>query len=56
MKILAGKLKGKNFYMPHGIRPTSDIIRKSVFDILGQDLEGLSFLDLFAGSGAMGFE
>ena len=56
MRILSGKLKGRNFYMPHGIRPTSDIIRKSVFDILGQELEGLSFLDLFAGSGAMGFE
>ncbi len=56
MKILGGKLKGRNFYMPHGIRPTSDIIRKSVFDILGQELEGLSFLDLFGGSGAMGLE
>ena len=42
--------------MPHGIRPTSDIIRKSLFDFLGQNLEGLSFLDIFAGSGAMGLE
>lgn len=42
--------------MPAGIRPTQDLIRKSVFDFLGQDLAGLSFLDLFAGSGAIGLE
>src|SRR3989338_313464 len=56
MKIIGGYLKGKNFYMPKGIRPTQDIMRKSVFDILGQDLTGLSFLDLFSGSGAKGLE
>jgi len=56
MRILSGSLKGRNFYMPHGIRPTSDIIRKSLFDTLGQDLDGVSFLDLFAGSGAVGLE
>ncbi len=42
--------------MPAGIRPTTDKIRKAVFDIIGHDLEGLSFLDLFAGSGAVGLE
>ena len=41
--------------MPKGIRPTQDKIRKALFDILG-DIEGLSFLELFAGSGAVGFE
>ena len=41
--------------MPQGIRPTQDKVRKAVFDILG-DIEGLEFLDLFAGSGAVGFE
>lgn len=56
MRILSGVFKGRYFYMPYGIRPTSDIIRKSVFDTLGQSLEGVSFLDLFAGSGAMGLE
>ena len=56
MKIISGLLKGRRFYMPYGIRPTSDIIRKSLFDTLGQDLEGISFLDLFAGSGAVGLE
>ena len=56
MKILGGKLKGRNIYMPFGIRPTQNIVRKALFDVLGQDLEGLAFLDLFAGSGAVGLE
>jgi 16S rRNA (guanine(966)-N(2))-methyltransferase RsmD len=41
--------------MPRGIRPTQDKVRKAIFDILG-DIEGLSFLELYAGSGAVGFE
>lgn len=41
--------------MPRGIRPTQDKVRKALFDILG-DINGLSFLELFSGSGAMGFE
>ena len=42
--------------MPSGIRPTQGIARKALFDILGQDLEGITMLDLFAGSGAVGLE
>ncbi len=56
MKILLGKLKGRNFYMPHGIRPSPNIVRKAIFDMLGQDVEGLSVLELYAGSGAVGFD
>ena len=56
MKIIGGALKGRNFYMPAVIRPTPDIIRKAIFDIVGQSLEGMRFLDLFAGSGAVGIE
>ncbi len=41
--------------MPNGIRPTQDKVRKALFDILG-DIEGSSFLELFAGSGAVGIE
>ena len=41
--------------MPKGIRPTQEKVRKAFFDILG-NVEGLSFLELFAGSGAIGFE
>ena len=56
MKIIAGQYKGHNFFMPKGIRPTQNVVRKALFDILGQDLEGVTFLDLFAGSGAIGLE
>lgn len=56
MKIIGGQLRNRNFYMPRHIRCTRNVVRKAVFDILGQDMEGKSFLDLFAGSGAMGFE
>ena len=56
MKIIGGKFKNRNFYMPATIRPTQNMLRKALFDIIGQDLEGLTFLDLFAGSGAMGLE
>ncbi len=41
--------------MHKGIRPTQEKVRKALFDILG-DIEGLSFLELFAGSGAVGLE
>ena len=39
-----------------GLRPTPDRVRETLFNWLGQWLEGLSCLDLFAGSGALGFE
>ena len=39
-----------------GLRPTTDRVRETVFNWLGQDLSGLRCLDLFAGTGALGFE
>ncbi len=56
MKIIGGQLKGRNFYMPAEIRPTQHIVRKALFDLLGQDMTGVEFLELFAGSGAIGLE
>jgi 16S rRNA (guanine966-N2)-methyltransferase len=55
MRITTGKYKGRIIKMPKHIRPTQEKVRKAIFDILG-DIEGLSFLELFAGSGAVGFE
>jgi 16S rRNA (guanine(966)-N(2))-methyltransferase RsmD len=55
MRIISGKYKGRTIKMPKGIRPTQDKVRKALFDILG-DIKGLSFLELFAGSGAVGIE
>ena len=42
--------------MPAGIRPTQNVTRKAIFDIIGHDMEGFTFLELFAGSGAVGLE
>jgi len=42
--------------MPEGIRPSQNILRKAIFDILGGDLEGVEVLELFSGSGAIGLE
>ena len=49
--------KGQQFSSPHGhhTHPMSDKVRGALFNILG-DIEGLSFLDAFAGSGALAFE
>jgi 16S rRNA (guanine966-N2)-methyltransferase len=56
MKIIAGLYRGRIFKMPTGIRPTQDVHRKALFDILQGIIEGAKFLDLFAGSGAVGLE
>ncbi|MFH0827258.1 MAG: 16S rRNA (guanine(966)-N(2))-methyltransferase RsmD [Candidatus Omnitrophota bacterium] len=55
MRITTGKYKGRVIKMPKGIRPTQNKVRKALFDILG-DIEGLSFLEFFSGSGAVGLE
>lgn len=62
MRIVAGKFRGKQLTSPSddSIRPTSDRARESIFNILGSRLgpvlEGKRVLDLFAGTGALGFE
>jgi 16S rRNA (guanine(966)-N(2))-methyltransferase RsmD len=56
MRIIAGIYKGRKIEFPPHIRPTQDKVRQAIFNTLGQDFEGLSVLDLFAGSGAMGLE
>lgn len=56
MRITGGTLSGRNVICPPGIiRPAMDRMRESFFSILGE-LNGLSFLDLFSGSGLMGIE
>ena len=56
MRITGGTLKGRQVKVPHGqIRPAMDRMRESVFAVLG-DLTGLSFLDLFSGSGIIALE
>lgn len=55
MHIISGIFKGKVIKIPKDIRPTQNKVREALFDILG-DIRGLSFLDLYAGSGAVGLE
>lgn len=58
MRIIAGKYKGRNLAEFRGkeIRPTGDMAREALFSILQNKIEGSSFLDLFAGTGAIAIE
>ena len=62
MRVVAGRLKGRTLQGPtgHDIRPTSDRLRESLFNILahgfGDPVPGARVLDLFAGTGALGIE
>ncbi len=58
LRIIGGLWRGRVLRFPdgEGLRPTPDRVRETLFNWLGQDLRGLSCLDLFAGSGALGFE
>ncbi|HEY6821808.1 MAG TPA: 16S rRNA (guanine(966)-N(2))-methyltransferase RsmD [Burkholderiales bacterium] len=58
MRIIAGEHRGRRIAVPArpGVRPTPDRVRETLFNWLGQRLDGLTCLDLFAGSGALGFE
>jgi 16S rRNA (guanine966-N2)-methyltransferase len=58
VRIIAGTYRGRRIVLaPHAeLRPTPDRVRETLFNWLGQWLDGLSCLDLFAGSGALGFE
>lgn len=58
MRIIAGKFKGKVLkeFELLSTRPTTDLVKGAVFNILGQKVENCCFLDLFAGTGAMGIE
>ena len=57
-RIVGGTAGGRRLQMPPGrnTRPTSDRVREGLFSSLGGDLRGRAFLDLFAGSGAVGLE
>lgn len=58
MRIIGGKLKNRQILLAQesGARPTTGALREAVFNISQMKIEGAIALDLFAGSGAMGFE
>ncbi|MCC6473348.1 MAG: 16S rRNA (guanine(966)-N(2))-methyltransferase RsmD [Burkholderiales bacterium] len=58
VRIIGGAWRSRLVRFPGSpsLRPTPDRVRETLFNWLGQDLDGLACLDLFAGSGALGFE
>lgn len=58
MRIIAGRFKGLRLPSPRtqGVRPTTDRVREALFSSLASAVEGSRVLDLFAGTGAFGFE
>lgn len=58
MRIVAGRLGSRRLSAPSGeaTRPTSDRLRETLFNVLAPRIEGGTFLDLYAGSGAVGIE
>jgi 16S rRNA (guanine966-N2)-methyltransferase len=58
MRVIAGSHRGRRLSGPQGtsLRPTSDKVREALFSILGSRVSGGRFLDLYAGTGAVGIE
>lgn len=58
MRVISGKARGRRLKEPLGrdIRPTTDKVKESIFNILQFDIEGRRVLDLFAGTGQLGIE
>lgn len=58
MRIIAGRFGSRRLTGPAGesTRPTSDRLRETLFNVLAPRIEGAAFLDLYAGSGAVGIE
>lgn len=56
MQVISGKLKGRKIKVPKGIRPVSQRVKESCFDIIGGGFQGKDILDLYAGSGSLGVE
>jgi len=58
VRIVGGSLRGRKLQFPDapGLRPTPDRVRETLFNWLAPHIAGMRVLDLFAGSGALGFE
>ena len=58
MRVIAGRFKGRRFKTPSwdGVRPTSDKLRETLFNIIAARVEGARVVDGYAGTGAIGIE
>lgn len=58
MRIIAGRFKSRKLSFPRSnkTRPTMDRVKETLFNVLGEQVEGARVLDLYAGCGSLGFE
>jgi 16S rRNA (guanine966-N2)-methyltransferase len=58
MRVVAGAWRGRELKSPtwEGVRPTSDRLRETLFNVLGPSIDGARVLDAYAGTGAIGIE
>ena len=58
MRVIAGTYRSRRLIAPRGLatRPTSDRLRETLFNVLANRVDGAVFVDLYAGSGAVGIE
>ena len=58
MRVITGLARGRKLFEPAGndIRPTTDMVKEAIFNIIQFDIEGRKVLDLFAGTGQLGIE
>lgn len=58
MRVISGSARGRRIKEPDGasVRPTTDMVKESIFNIIQFDIEGRKILDLFAGTGQLGIE
>jgi 16S rRNA (guanine(966)-N(2))-methyltransferase RsmD len=56
LRLSGGELRGRRLRVPRGVRPTEGRVREALFSIWQGEVTGSRFLDLFAGSGAVGLE
>ena len=56
MRVIEGRHRGRNLKSPSwdGLRPTSDRLRETLFNVLAPRIQGATVLDMFAGTGALG--
>lgn len=58
MRVISGRLRGHALIAPkgQGLRPTADLVKETLFNMLGGQVPAATFLDLFAGTGSIGIE
>ena len=58
MRVITGSARGRKLLEPEGmaVRPTTDMVKEAMFNIIQFDIEGRRVLDLFAGTGQLGID